>query len=119
MDTIQAFMLVEKNRGKEQRVFDWDKAAKIIHDKQPMVADAGLREDWEWTNGEIYEHGRVVKCDYTYLASTWATPVLVLYYDDEELFERVEIECWVMEGETEYNAETKWPKSALKILKEG
>lgn len=52
--------------------------------------------------------------DYTYLASTWATPVLS--YKDGEV--ELEFPCFVMEHDTEWNEKTKWPESALKILKE-
>lgn len=110
MDTMLAFAMGEANRGREMKVFDWDKAAKIIKEKQPKTAYAGLAEDWEYTSGKIYEDGETIRTEYTYLASTWATPVLILDYEDE-------IECYVMESETKYGAETRWPKKAINILK--
>ncbi len=115
MDTALAFALGEANRGNPVRVFDWDKAAKIIKERNPDYASAGLSEDWAWTGGVIYENGKPYKNDYTYLSSTWATPVLNIHTEDGI----EEIECWVWENETKWNAETKWPKSALDILTEG
>lgn len=114
MDTALAFVLGEENRGNPERVFDWDKAAKIIKERKPDYASAGLLEDWEWTGGVIYENGKPNKSEYTYLSSTWATPVLIISTEDD--IEK--IECWVWENETNWNAKTKWPKSALDILTE-
>lgn len=108
MNTMQAFIMGEMNRGKEQMVFDWDKAARIIAERKPMIAEAGLRNDWEWTGGTIYKNGKPVHDDYTYLASTWATPELNI---GSEI-----IDCYVMKSETEWDSDTKWPESALAIL---
>jgi hypothetical protein len=93
-------------------VFDWVKAARLIVEKKPREASAGLENDWEWTGGLIYKDGAPVPKDdtYTYLASTWATPELDL---DDEL-----IDCYVMEGETDWNQSTYWPQVALDILAE-
>jgi hypothetical protein len=112
MDTMQAFARCAANRGKEHRVFDWDKAAKIIKERKPVNAAAGLSEDWGYTGGDIYRDGEPVKEDdtYVYLSSDWATPVLEI--DGEQ------IECWVMESKANgWNEKTYWPKSALAILK--
>jgi hypothetical protein len=108
MDTLLAFAMGAATKGNETMVFDWDKAARIIRDKQPKTAYAGLCGDWEYTGGCIYEEGSPVH-EYTYLASTWAVPELIL--DDEE-----PIECYLMKHETKWNEKTKWPKSALDIL---
>ena len=98
------------NRGNEMKVFDWDRAAQLIKDRKPKEAIAGLSEDWFWTAGTIFFDGKPVIHGGTYLASTWATPVLVL--DDGE-----EIPCWRMQSETpEWDADTKWPESARSIL---
>jgi hypothetical protein len=93
------------------RVFDWDKAAEIIKERQPEWAAAGLIEDWGYTGGTIYSDGAPESPDdtYTYLASNWATPTLVI--NDSE-----EIECWVPMTEDGWNEHTYWPDSALKIL---
>lgn len=108
MDTAKALLMGMQNRGKEMKVFDWDKAARIIAERNPERAAAGLRGDWEYTGGVIYEDGNPVFDDYTYLASTWATPELEI---DDAI-----IECYVMEYDTEWDSDTKWPESALKIL---
>lgn len=109
MDNYMAFAMGEANRGCELMVFDWDKAARLIRRHNPRKAAAGLRSDWEWTGGMIYEDGEPVD-DYTYLASTWAVPELSL---DGEI-----IECYKMQHEVpEWGAKTKWPESAMKILK--
>ena len=96
------------NRGNTKRVFDWDKAARLIKERKPKCAAAGLGGDWEWTGGDIYKNGEIVTDDYTYLSSTWAIPELDL---DGEI-----IPCWIWETETEWNSGTKWPKSAKNIL---
>ena len=108
MNTLYAAMMGEAFRGSELKVFDWDKAARIIKERGLCDADAGLYEDWEWTGGTILENGDPVYDEYLYLASTWATPTLRT--DDED------IPCFVMEHETEWDAKTRWPASALKIL---
>lgn len=101
--------LAQMNRGKERKVFDWDKAAKLIKERKPETAEAGLQGDWTYTGGVIYRDGKPVLDTCCYLASTWATPMLEL--DGEE------IECYVMESKTEWNETTIWPKSALSVLK--
>lgn len=109
MNTLSAFMMGEANRGHELMVFDWDKAARIIRERKPEIASAGLRSDWEWTGGIIYENGEPIKDSYTYLASTWAIPELDVDGDV--------IECYRMEkGAPGWGSDTKWPESALHIL---
>lgn len=111
MDTMMAFALGELNRGKEMKVFDWDKAAKLIAEYKPDIAEAGLYEDWGYTSGVIYENCEPIYDSYTFLASTLATPILKM---DGESFD-----CYIMESQTNYTSETKWSKSALEILKRG
>ena len=114
MNTMAAFILGAANRGKELRVFDWEKAAKIIVERNPERAEAGLLYDMENTAGCIYENGKPIIDSRTYLASTWATPVIVIEDADDE---DDEIECYRMESETPgWDAKTKWPKEALSIL---
>lgn len=96
------------NRDRDLMVFDWDKAARIIKERGATRACAGLHEDYGWTGGIILEDGVIKRNSYTFLASTWATPTL--YVGGEE------IPCYVMESETEWNEDTKWPESAVKIL---
>ena len=101
----------QANRGKELMVFDWNKAAEIIRERKPERACAGLQSDWEWTGGTIYENGKIVTDDYTFLSSTWAVPELEV---DGEI-----IACYKMKHEVPgWDSDTKWPKSARAILKE-
>lgn len=108
MNTMMAFAMGEAHRNDELKVFDWNKAAMLIKQRQPQKAEAGLEDDLEWTCGTIWENNKPVIDNYAYLASTWATPLLIL---DEE-----EIPCYVMEHETCWDAQTKWPESALQIV---
>lgn len=109
MNTWTAFAMGEANRGKELMVFDWDRAARLIRERKPERASAGLRSDWEYTGGTIYKDEKPVMNDYTYLASTWAVPELDM---DGDI-----VECFRMEHEVPgWNSKTKWPKSALDIL---
>lgn len=111
MDTMRAFMMGEANRGKPQRIFDWDKAAQMIRDRDAEDASAGLSEDWGATGGPIWTAGKPVSSEdtYVYLASTWATPSIVL---DGDVFP-----CWRWEKVDEpWSAHTYWPESAVAIL---
>lgn len=118
MDTMQAFAMGQANRGKEMMVFDWDKAVKIIKERGLKNCGAGLESDFEWTAGMILIDGKPVTDDYTYLASTWATPQLIIYSDkDDGLFEYEEtIDCWINSSETSYNSETTFPDHLAKEL---
>lgn len=109
MNTDMAFVMGELNRDKELMIFDWDKAARIIKERKLEVARAGLRGDWEYTGGTIYQDGKPCKNGGTYLASTWAVPELAINEDV--------IPCYRMQHEVpEWGAKTCWPKSALDIL---
>lgn len=96
--------------GNKSKVFDWDKAARIIKEKGVKTAGAGLQGDLEWTGGKIFRDGKPLFKTYTYLASVWATPILII--DDEE------IPCFIYGDETDWGASTLWPESALKIIKD-
>lgn len=109
MNTLAAFAMGKANRGRELMVFDWNKAARIIKERNPKLAEAGLRDDWEWTGGTIYKDGKPIKDDYTFLASTWAVPELKV---DGEI-----IECYKMKSEVpKWGSDTKWPMSSIAIL---
>lgn len=111
MDTLSAYAMGMASRGNESKVFDWDEAAKMIRDSKCTDAAAGLDEDWGCTCGVIYRDGKPVKDDYTFLASTWATPAIMI--------DGCKTPCFKMAHDVLYwNAHTKWPPSALKILKE-
>ena len=101
-------------------VFDWDKAAQIIKERGIKNARAGLCGDYANTEGVILRDGEPVYDSYTYLASVWACPML-LVYDDEDSFQKEEIQCYVSDADdAEYkktwNAKTKWPNSALTTI---
>lgn len=114
MDTLSAFAMGQANRGREQKVFDWDKAARLIKEHEAVEASAGLSGDWEYTGGCIFSDGKPVTDSYTYLSSTWATPEIEI---DGEMFN-----CYVMASDvpeqwgTDYSG-IKWPESALSILR--
>lgn len=113
MNDSATFYMYQANLGRPVRVFDWDKAASMIAERKPERAMAGLSEDFEYTCGTIYKAGEPVgkKNDGTYiiLASTWATPILVI--DGEE------VECWKMESEANGCGKyTCWTESALRIV---
>lgn len=107
MDTLSA-LAKSLTSNRKRRVFDWDKAARLIKENKPFEARAGLSGDWEWTGGTIYRDGKTVD-EYTYLSSNWATPEL-------ELDGKV-VDCFTTE-DSGWDAHTKWPESALKILDE-
>lgn len=116
MDTATAFALGRAHRDSPSRVFDWVKAAQMIRDRflvgNLKMASAGLRDDWEYTGGTIFENGSPVPEDdtYTYLASTWAIPELSL---DGDIFD-----CWVWKKDSPgWESDTYWPPEALAILK--
>lgn len=98
-------------RGDRHRVFDWDKAARLIVERKPTVAEAGLGGDWSHTGGEIWRDGKPVpeSDTYVYLSSNWATPQIEI--DGET------IDCWIYEDESPgWDAHTYWPPSALAII---
>jgi hypothetical protein len=112
MDSMSAFGMGASATacGALQRVFDWDKAARLIVESGAKSAVAGLSSDMEWTAGQILEDGKPDLESYTFLSSNWATPVLVL--DDGE-----EIDCWRYASETPgWDSGTKWPESAKALL---
>jgi len=106
-----AFAMGEANRGKNMRVFDWDRAAMLIVERKPETVGAGLGGDWECTGGRIYADGAPVQREdtYTFLASTWATPEIDIDGDV--------IDCWKWQHDTPgWDDGTYWPDSALAIL---
>lgn len=116
MNNMQAFLNGELNRNKELMVFDWAKAVDLINENGYKNCGAGLESDYEWTAGIILKDGNPVTDDYTYLASTWATPQLIVYSDDgEEIIE--EIDCFVMQSKTNWNEKTKFPQDQQLRLK--
>jgi hypothetical protein len=110
MDTMRAMMNARAaaKAGARMRAFDWEQAARILAERRPAEAVAGLQSDLSWTGGTIWRDGKPVTDEYTYLASLWAVPVLVI--GDEE------IPCWRYADECGYDMDTKWPDMALAIL---
>ncbi len=114
MDSFSAMLRGMANRDKPTMVFDWHKAARLIRERKPKDVGAGLRSDWEYTGGSIYENGKPTPKDetYVYLASTWAVPEIAL---DGELEP-----CYVMQADVpngeKWDSSTYWPQSALDIL---
>lgn len=107
-----------QNRGQTHKVFDWDKAASIIKEhliKHPdLIAEAGLQGDWEYTGGVIFKDKQPTSENYTYLSSNWATPTLILSWEDEE---QEELDCWTyMENECRFDSSSKWDEGSLAIL---
>jgi hypothetical protein len=117
MDTISAYFKGVTSRGQQLMVFDWNKAARIIRERNIQSASAGLSGDWFYTGGQILENGKPVPADetYTYLASTWATPGLEI---DGDIIDCFIMKCdvpqeWLNNWDYE---KVYWPESALKIL---
>lgn len=104
------------NRNNPVKAFDWDKAAAKIKELLPsypnLTAEAGLQGDWDYTGGIIFEDGKPNSESYTYLASTWAIPTLIITADGEEL---IEMPCYTNKSKR-FNSESKWDKASLKIL---
>ncbi|MFA5634161.1 MAG: hypothetical protein WC973_03345 [Candidatus Dojkabacteria bacterium] len=103
-------------KGNKLQAFDWDKAAQIIKEKlilhPDLVAEAGLQGDWNYTGGIIFKNGKPVKEDYTYLASNWAKPTLILSWDKEE---QEEIPCFIEQNDR-FKDDSKWDVESLSIL---
>ena len=93
-------------------VFDWHKAARLIKERKPKIASAGLSQDWDKTGGVIWQDGAPVANLNTYLASKWAIPEINI--------DGVVIECMKLKHEppeaNQWDAKTNWPDSALEIL---
>lgn len=106
-----------KKKGTMHKVFDWDRAVKLIKDNlkehKDLKAEAGLQCDWAHTSGVIFEDGKPVKDDYTYLASAWAVPTLIFTWDDEE---QEDIECFVDASESRFTAGSSWDEALIKEL---
>lgn len=109
MDSLSAYAMGQATKGKERMIFDWEKAARLIVEAGARTASAGLSGDWEWTGGSILIDGKPAD-DYTYLASTWATPELAI--DDGPV-----IDCYRMKSDVPgWNEHTQWPPEAMAIL---
>lgn len=105
MITNPFFAVIEAAKAANcpMRVFDWDRAYKVIQKAGPKrTYQAGLAEDLDYTIGTIWKDDKPVEESHAYLCSKWATPILIL--DDEEL------ECWLFDYESKYTDEDcLWP----------
>lgn len=113
MDTLTAIGRAIAAKDKEQMVFDWEKAARIIKEQGAQEAEAGLAGDMEYTGGRILSNGVPTPAEetYVYLSSNHAKPLLVIGADA--------IECFKLESQTPgWDAHTYWPPEALAILNE-
>lgn len=66
--------------------FDYDKAREICKNEYVKYAEGGLREDWFWTAGTIYENGKFDENGIGYDHSIWATPVIEYTTIDEQTY---------------------------------
>lgn len=104
MDDFDAMFRGRASSDGRVKVFDWSKAEKLLASRGWPDADAGLSGDMRWTSGSIFRNGkRVLKDDaYVYLASNWATPVIVIGGE--------QIPCWVWRDESPgWDSDTYWP----------
>lgn len=109
MDTMAAFAIAQQARGLglEPKVFDWIKAAEFIRDHRDEIVwvNAGLKEDMEWTSGEIWNDDSVVSADDMYLKSIWATPIMEVLYKNDAIGMQT-IECWQYAKDSPWNEYT-------------
>ena len=115
MDSLQAFQYGEMNRHKELMVFDWEKAVDIINEGGYKNCAAGLDGYYELTAGRILKDGRPYFDDYTYLASTWATPQLIVCDENDNYVDWYD--CYIMQNQTTWGSDTKFPKEQAERLK--
>jgi len=108
---------INRKLGIPIKAFDWDKAAQIIKDKLQqypnLYAEAGLQGDWDYTGGLIFADGKPTNEEYTYLASNWAPPTLILYNNGDEI---EEIQCSIAHEGSSFDSDSKWDDKSLKIL---
>lgn len=66
--------------------------------------DIGMQEDWSWTHVTVFFNGHMARgLDWNadrievqgISGSTWATPIMVVFYKDGH---HDEIECWTSDG---------------------
>lgn len=123
MDTLLAGLLGAKARreGREAKVFDWDYAATLLR----LFASDGIKDvevcllqDEGNTYAYAIEDKKInINKGYAYLSSVWATPGMIIYYDDGH---EVTVPCFKMQHEVpNWDCDTWWPDSALDILRGG
>jgi hypothetical protein len=94
------------------KIFDWDKAARLIKEKKPkMPVLAGIKEDWHYTFGAIYDNGEIINDSSPWTYSNLYTPQMVI--------NREFIECWIYAKEELIFSKDElnhWTESAINIL---
>lgn len=75
--------------------FDYDKARKICENEDVVYAEGGLRQDWNWTAGTIYENGKFDENGVGYDHSIWATPVIKYTTIDGQTYV---LDCFIDDG---------------------
>ena len=101
-----------EGQGKPFKHFDWIKAARILRERKPAEAVAGLDGDFDCTCATIYENGQpVLDSGCFHGSSNWGIPTLVIYQTTDCAAE--EIECWV---EGHVDPHIWWPPEALNEL---
>ena len=126
MDSMTAYSMKQAaiaSGTAKMRVFDWEKAARLIKsyaNNSILKIDsvtAGLKDDLEWTGACIFEKGKPNHDARPFLASIWATPIIVFRcYAYNDTLGEIEIDCWKYMDETEWNEYTVWPQVAIDIL---
>lgn len=106
LNTVRAmFFHGQINRHRCDLVFDWEKAARLIREKKPYIAHAGLEDSWEREYRKIYQGGLPVYSETFH--SPNKKPVLIMNSSEP-------IPCCKMEYDT--NGMEPWPREALDIL---
>ena len=91
----------------ELKIFDWNKAARLIVESKVETAKAGLEEDWENTSRIIWFRGIVAEGN-TPIESRFATPVVEI--DGEK------IACYIFDCDLDNWQEKEWPNLARIIV---
>lgn len=104
-----------ENSDKPVRIFNWDEAARRIKQANARSVIAGILEDPDNTAGLIFDREIPVMervsgtMTFTVLGSVWGKPAMMIDNESPK-------ECWILQSETEWTPQTKWPQSALDIL---
>lgn len=113
---VEGFLGSTAPMGSPLKAFNFDMAANLIKEKlkdhPDLIAEAGLEGDWDYTGGVIFQDGKPVSDDYTYLASNWAIPTLIFSWGEKE---QESIDCWVEENKR-FNSNSQWDEQSLKLL---
>lgn len=109
MDDMSALLMAMVSQNTRYKVFDWDRALEIFKERGIKYASAGLMEDLACTTGEILRDGKLITDSYTYLGSTWATPVIVVV-NENDLNDYYECWCYADNEHNphHYSYNSKW-----------